>query len=326
MAACTTPRWPSCAAERAPVTGRLTAAMTTLAIHPGALGDVLLAVPALRALADDAGRPVVLAAQPRIGALLEALQVVDGHASFESLGLDALFVDDPVRSPRLPPAARLVCWFGARDPTFVRRLTTLVPGAVVAPPAVEGRPVWQHLLATVGGDRGQPCEPITAPAAVRALGAEALAAAGADGPAPCLFVHPGAGSASKCWPAAAFARAVVTLASRVRVNVVVHQGPADTAAATALRRHLGSGVAWLVEPGLPALAGALAHASAYLGNDSGVSHLAAALGVPAMVLFDARHLAWRPWWSGARARPVTLAEAVPAEIDAVVAELASLLR
>jgi heptosyltransferase-3 len=310
MAACTTPRWPSCAAERAPVTGRLTAAMTTLAIHPGALGDVLLAVPALRALADDAGRPVVLAAQPRIGALLEALQVVDGHASFESLGLDALFVDDPVRSPRLPPAARLVCWFGARDPTFVRRLTTLVPGAVVAPPAVEGRPVWQHLLATVGGDRGQPCEPITAPAAVRALGAEALAAAGADGPAPCLFVHPGAGSASKCWPAAAFARAVVTLASRVRVNVVVHQGPADTAAATAL----------------PALAGALAHASAYLGNDSGVSHLAAALGVPAMVLFDARHLAWRPWWSGARARPVTLAEAVPAEIDAVVAELASLLR
>jgi glycosyl transferase family 9 (putative heptosyltransferase) len=325
MAACTTPRWPACAAERAPVASRFSAA-TTLAVHPGALGDVLLAVPALRALAGGTGRPVVLAAQPRIGALLEALDVVDGHVSFEALGLDALFVDDPSRSARLPPVARLVCWFGARDPTFVRRLTTLVPGVVVAAPTGEGRPVWQHLLATVGGSPGQPCEPITVSAAVRALGAQALAAAGADGPAPWLFVQPGAGSVSKCWPAEAFARALTTLASRVRMNVVVHQGPADTAAAAALRRHLGSGVVWLVEPGLPALAGALAHASAYLGNDSGVSHLAAALGVPALVLFDVRHLAWQPWWNGARARPVTLTEAVPAEIDAVVAELASMLR
>jgi biotin-(acetyl-CoA carboxylase) ligase len=44
----------------------------TLAVHPGALGDVLLAIPALRALRAQ-GDPLVLAAQPRLGALLEAL-------------------------------------------------------------------------------------------------------------------------------------------------------------------------------------------------------------------------------------------------------------
>jgi hypothetical protein len=296
-----------------------------LAIHPGALGDVLLAVPALRALRAAAGR-VVLAAQPRIGALLAALDVVDGHAAFDGLGLDALFGDDAARSPRLPPASRLVCWFGARDAGFVRRLTALVPGATVAPPADAERCVWEHLLDTVGAGPGPWCAPVEIPAPVRALGLETMVAAGADGPPPWLVVQPGAGSAAKCWPAEGFARAIVTLAAGTRTNVLVHQGPADAAAAAALRRRLGAGVVWLVEPELPALAGVLAHARAYLGNDSGVSHLAAALGVPGLILFDARHLAWRPWWAGADARPVTLTEASPGEVAAVVAALAPWLR
>jgi heptosyltransferase III len=307
------------------VEGRL-AASRVLAIHPGALGDVLLAIPALRALRATPGTTVTLAAQPRIGALLETLHVVDGHVAFDALGLDALFVDDAARPPRLPPHGRLVCWFGARDPDFVRRLTRLAPGAVVASPTGDAGSVWAHLLDTVRPDAGEWCAPVAVPPAVRALGAGTLAAAGADAPPPWLFVHPGAGSAAKRWPAEAFARAIVTLAGRVRVNVVVHQGPADADAAAALRRHVGAGVVWLVEPALPVLAGALTHARAYLGNDSGVSHLAAALGVPAVILFDARHLAWRPWAAAAHPRTVSLREAVPEEIAAVVDQLLPMLR
>jgi heptosyltransferase-3 len=295
-----------------------------LAIHPGALGDVLLAIPALRALRAASGA-VWLAAQPAIGALLEALGVIDGFLAFDALGLDALFADDAARPPRLPPCSRLVSWFGARDPAFVRRLTTLVSGAVVAPSIGEQPLVYAHLLATVAAPAADWCAPVPVPPAVQALGARALAAAGADAPPPWLFVHPGAGSPAKCWAAEAFARTIVTVAGRARMNVVVHQGPADAEAARALRRHLGAGVVWLVEPDLPTLAGALTHARAYLGNDSGVSHLAAALGVPALVLFDARHLAWRPWQSAARARVVALGQAVPAEIGAVVDELLALL-
>jgi heptosyltransferase-3 len=296
-----------------------------LAIHPGALGDVLLAIPALRALRAERGA-VTLAAHPRLGALLEALGIIDAHVAFDALGLDALFVDDPTRQPRLPPLARLVAWFGARDPVFVRRLTALVPGAVVAPSTDARLPVHAHLLGTVAAPPGDWCAPVAAPEAVRRRGAAALAAAGADAPPPWLFVHPGAGSAAKCWPAEGFARAIATLAGRARLNVVVHQGPADTEAAGALRRHLGAGVVWLVEPPLPELAGALAHARLYLGNDSGVSHLAAALGVPALILFDARHLAWRPWQARARVRTVTLDAVAPEDVTAVVDELLALLR
>jgi heptosyltransferase III len=300
-------------------------AAPALAIHPGALGDVLLAIPALRALRAECGA-VMLAAQPRIGALLQALGVIDAYVAFDDLGLDALFVDDDTRRPCLPALSRLVCWFGARDPVFVRRLAALVPGAVVAPSIGEASPIHAHLLATVAAPAGDWSGPVAAPAAVRALGATALAAAGADAPPPWLFVHPGAGSAAKCWPAEAFARVIVTVAGRARVNVVVHQGPADGEAARALRRHLGAGVVWLVEPVLPALAGALTHARAYLGNDSGVSHLAAALGVPALILFDSRHLAWRPWQADARVRAVTLGEVVTDEITAVGDELLAMLR
>jgi heptosyltransferase III len=297
----------------------------TLAVHPGALGDVLLAIPALRALRAHSSGPLVVAAQSRIGVLLQTLGVIDGSMPFDGLGLETLFVDDTTRRPRLPALARLVCWFGARDPEFVRRLSTLVPGAVVASPSGDGKPVWEHLLGTVPVGSGDWCAPVAPPPSVRALGAETLRAVGADGPPPWLVVHPGAGGAAKCWPADAFARVVATLAARARMNVLVHQGPADAEAVAALRRHLGAGAVWLVEPSLPALAGVLAHASAYLGNDSGVSHLAAALGVPGLILFDPRYLAWQPWWPGARSRVVTMTRAVPEEIEAVIDELAAML-
>jgi len=285
---------------------------------------VLLAIPALRAL--GAGGPVTLAAQSRIATLLHALGVVADHVAFDALGLDALFSEDAAREPRLPAAARVVSWFGARDPVFRRRLAALAPDVVIAPSVEPGRLVWEHLLATLGAPAGEWCAPIAAPPAIRALGVAARVAAGGHGPPPWLVVHPGAGSPAKRWPAEAFARVVKTLAARARLNVCVHVGPADAEAAAALRNHLGEGVAWLTEPTLEALAGVLADAALFVGNDSGVSHLAAALGVPSLVLFDPRHLDWRPWWSGAGIRTVTLSETVASEVDAVIAALEGRIR
>jgi ADP-heptose:LPS heptosyltransferase len=293
-----------------------------LAVHPGALGDVLLAVPALRALRATSAAPLILAAQPRIGALLQALGVVDGHVAFEALGLDALFVDDAASRPRLPALERVVCWFGAFDPVFRRRLREHVASAVIAPSVGEGSPcVWQHLLDTVGAPPGDWCAPIQINDSLRALGAQALAATGFEGPPPFLFVHPGAGSAAKCWPAEAFARTIATVAARTRMNAFVHEGPADSAAAEALRCHIGRGVAWVVEPSLSALAGALSRATVYLGNDSGVSHLAAALGVSSVILFADANLPWRPWMTQVSMRTVTMSSVVDADVEAVVADV-----
>lgn len=269
---------------------------------------------------------MTLGAQAHIAALLRALDVVDAAVSFDNLGLDALFVDDAAQAARLPPVARVVSWFGARDPGFVRRLAARAPGAVIAPSVAPGELVWRHLLATVGAPEGEWCAPIAASTALCKLGDQARVAAGGHGPPPWLLVHPGAGSAAKCWPAEGFARVITTLAARARMNVCVHVGPADAAAATALRAHVGDGVVWLREPTLPALAGVLAGAALYLGSDSGVSHLAAALGVPGVVLFDERHLNWRPWWPGAGVHRVTLTRVVERDVDTILGDVERRLR
>src|SRR4029453_18643810 len=105
-----------------------------LAIHPGALGDVLQAVPALRALATlYGGLRVSLAAQPRLAALLAGAGVVDEALSFESLGLDNLFADAPVSAAladRLDGFHAVVSWFGGRGAPDPARPPALGPPGV----------------------------------------------------------------------------------------------------------------------------------------------------------------------------------------------------
>jgi heptosyltransferase-3 len=317
----------------------------TLVIHPGALGDVLLAVPALRALrAAFPGDALGLGAQPRIAGLFAALGVIDTPIAFDALRLDALFAEDTgdasgacpgndahgsrrVPDPRLARAARVACWFGAADRGFTRRLLATTSSAVVEPsiPPTGGL-VWEHLVRTVARWVSRPpaLHPITVPPTLLAEGGRCLRDAGWDGTTPLLMVHPGAGSVRKRWPAAAFARVLEEVTSLDAVALVVHEGPADAEACAELFAGLRRPALRLRRPELGALAGALAHCALHLGNDSGVSHLAAAVGTTAVVLFRPEMLDWRPWVpSGAVI--LTCAAIEPAPVGAVVAAVRSAL-
>lgn len=269
-----------------------------LIIHPGALGDVLQAVPALRALRDAVrGASLCFAGQPRLGRLLQALGVVEEARDFEGLGLEALFTDAPIPDGLARFASRfgrVVSWFGSRDATYRARLAALAPRTIVAPPVPEDETaVWRYLVATLGY------------ASVEASARAPLRVAAGEGRG-ALVVHPGSGADWKRWPAPRFAE-VIRAARRHRpLPVIVHQGPADRAAVEALLDGLDGAVERLVEPDLPALAAVLAGARAYLGGDSGVSHLAAAVGAPSVILFPAAHMRrWAPWSPTATAIEMT---------------------
>src|SRR5215470_11720303 len=104
----------------------------TLVVHPGALGDVLQAVPALRALA-ALGHRLTFAGQPRLGELLQGLGVVPAWVSFDALGFQALFVDGlppaSLRS-RLGQFSRAVSWFGSRDACYRRQIGALIAESI----------------------------------------------------------------------------------------------------------------------------------------------------------------------------------------------------
>ena len=121
---------------------------------------------------------------------------------------------------------------------------------------------------------------------------------------------------------------IATVAARGPLTVVVHQGPADRAAVEALLARLDRPVERLVEPELPALAAALASARAYLGGDSGISHLAAAVGAPSVILFPPAHLPrWTPWSPAARPVATTGAgDEVPGVVAALELALSSASR
>jgi ADP-heptose:LPS heptosyltransferase len=93
------------------------------------------------------------------------------------------------------------------------------------------------------------------------------------------LIHPGSGSPGKNWPLERFA-AMARRLSSLGHRVTWIRGPAEAGLPSE---------AWpgpvIDRPSLPALAATLAESRLFIGNDSGVSHLAAAVGAPCVVLF-----------------------------------------
>jgi heptosyltransferase III len=103
-------------------------------------------------------------------------------------------------------------------------------------------------------------------------------------PGPYSVIHPFASAADKTWPAERF----VEVARKLQ-NPVILAGPGDDASAFADFR------VWKNEP-LARVKNLMAGASVFAGNDSGPAHIAAAFGVPAVVLFGASDsVTWAPW-------------------------------
>jgi heptosyltransferase-3 len=276
----------------------------TLVIHPGALGDVLQAVPALDALG-RLGHRLTFAGQPRLGELLQGAGLVLAATPFDTFGIEALFAD--VRVPdrlasRLGRFGRAVSWFGAREPLYRERLGALVPEVIVAPPVPdEDSPltVWEHLVETLGKwGVARPSErhSLATTERWRIAARATLMSLGVDESRPLLIAHPGAGARWKEAPAARFAQALERMAADGGYEVLIHQGPADGNAVNALLRGLTIPTQLLLDPSLTELAGALALAQAYLGSDSGVSHLAASVGTPSVILYPPETIRqWAPW-------------------------------
>jgi hypothetical protein len=103
-----------------------------------------------------------------------------------------------------------------------------------------------------------------------------------------IVIHPGSGAKRKNWPADSFVELTRRLMhGRRAVEWIL--GPAEEEITRP------AGVPLLNEPSLVVLAGALAASRLYIGNDSGITHLAAAVGCPTVAVFGPTNPAtWAP--------------------------------
>ena len=253
-----------------------------LVIRGGALGDFILTLPVLNALREAApdSRLEVLA-YPGIAALAETSGLIDAFRSIEYGPLAGFFTRGSVLDPGLrgyfASFDLILSYLYDPDGVFAENLQNAGAKRVITGPHRPGES--SHAI-------DQLAAPLTTLGLPLAGRATRLALEPAVHEALTVALHPGSGSAAKNWPVEKWRQlAGNLLAANPEVELAIIGGEADAAAIHALRGLAASRVVLWENLPLPELARRLAGARLYLGHDTGVSHLAAAAGVPSLLLF-----------------------------------------
>lgn len=226
-----------------------------LLIRPGAIGDFLVSLPTLEHL--RAGYTEVWTAAQNVPLALFA----DRARAIASTGLDVLGIPD-VEPPEavwreLERFDSIVSWYGANRPEF-REAVSRLP--VRFYPALPPQDTHIHAADYYLQQAGGPLPAVPRLSVPRSRGGFAA-------------IHPFSGSARKNWPLERFREIAQRLESRMPVRWCA--GPEETLEGAVRFGNLYDLACWL------------ASADLYIGNDSGISHLAAAVGTPVVAVFQA---------------------------------------
>jgi heptosyltransferase-3 len=248
-----------------------------LVIRPGAIGDTIVGLPALERLCSrDFGIEYAEIWAPSRN--LPLLRHIAPVRSFTSVQLDLLEIDPPqVLIDRLRSFDEIVSWYGAAREEFVAALQSVgVPFRLLRalPLAGGGCHAVDFYLRQAGfeaaaSEKIAPRLPQPRPAGI--AGNSFIA------------IHPFSGSRKKNWDLASFEAVAARLSETTGLPCEWGAGPEEQLPGA--RRF----------EGLDEVADWVSSAALYLGNDSGISHLAVACQVPAVVIFTVTDASiWSP--------------------------------
>lgn len=234
--------------------------MKRLLIRPGAIGDCLLALPALEHLR-TASTEVWVARQN-----VPLIRFADCVRAIADTGLDLAGIPDypppPALFERLRAFDSIVSWYGTNRPEFRAAMSSLPFTFLPALPGQPGVHAADFFLSQAGGT----------PPAIPRLDCP-------RSPGGYIVIHPFSGSPRKNWPLERFR----DLARRLPAPVCWCAGPEELLEGAVRIDDLYELACWL------------AAARLYIGNDSGITHLAAAAGAPILALFGpADPAVWAP--------------------------------
>jgi ADP-heptose:LPS heptosyltransferase len=263
-----------------------------LIVHQGAVGDLILALPAIKAL-----RHVLQPARMEMMGHPWTLALVSGHPYAEAI-MDINRAEMvPLFQDNAPLPATLKGYLDHFDAAFCfSRSETLASNlrrggirqvfTLPSFPDTRMHVIDHHLLSLKTlGISSTSTSPMVFVRDEERQGAERFLLQKGWDYQKIAAIHPGAGSRKKAWPATRFAALARLLASAGH-KILILEGPADKAAAAEVRAGL-KGIPYLLIRDLPLtrLAALLSFASLFIGNDSGISHLAAALKIPTIAIF-----------------------------------------
>jgi heptosyltransferase-2 len=271
-----------------------------LVIRGGAIGDFILTLPAIAALRRQfPNAHLEVLGYPHIAQLAMAGGLVNRVQSIEARALAGFFA----RNGEL--AEELVDYFSEfdlilsylYDPDHIFQTNVgLCTGAqfIVGPHRADEQRRVHAAQAYL-----QPLERLAifdADPIPRLSVAPSPAPAARSSPAATLALHPGSGSDRKNWPEAQWAELLQHLLNFTGYNLLIIGGEAEgerlqrlAAALPPMRSRVAQSLP------LAELARLLATCQAFIGHDSGISHLAAAVGLPGLVLWaDTAEEVWRP--------------------------------
>ncbi|HEY3198023.1 MAG TPA: glycosyltransferase family 9 protein [Nitrospirales bacterium] len=268
-----------------------------LVVHPGSLGDTILALPVLAALKErHHPASLHLIGHPSLVDVLPGRTVIDAMHSIEGPQYRELLGGSERMRPAMVeffrPFGLIVVW--AADHTGSVRATLECLGisrVVVRSPGLREdtnqhatdrfRGTVEDLLPT----EELPESGLTPTENDRRSGARWLLTHGIDPESEHIIaVHAGSGSVSKCWPSDRFA-VVIRALLRHRIRVVLIQGPADEEMTQAVARQVPVSLPRLRNASLATVVGVLSICDGFLGNDSGITQLATASGMPTVAVF-----------------------------------------
>ncbi len=260
-------------------------------VRAGGVGDTLLILPTLQRLRERLGNVELTLVgshwaekmHPLIPFPLEVVR-------FDSPALTTLFASVPAEdtSGVFSRADAVLLYTSDPEGSFAHNVALNCPGRVITWPVVPGgaHHAAVHFARALGDDpvgTAQLLEPeLRVPDSSRYWAREWLEPR--IGPSALVrTIHPGSGSPGKCWPAENWTELIGLLPA----PILLLEGPADAGVCDRVRARLSVPGSTVQAAGLSLLESAalLEQSSLFVGNDSGISHLAAALGLPTVAVF-----------------------------------------
>jgi ADP-heptose:LPS heptosyltransferase len=287
-----------------------------LVIRGGALGDFVLTLPVLAALRRTFPRHRrEILGYPSIAALAVAAGLADDVSAVESPRLAGLFVLDGICSPDigvwLASFDLIISYIHDPDGVFRANVAKLSTARFIAGPhrpdevqAIHASEALIKPLEALGIRDADSCPrmPLSGNVPVR----------------PTIAIHPGSGSERKNWPEAYWAELLKWFANEYTADFLLIGGEAEGDRCARLASVLPEGRAEIAR-NLPLvdLAKRMKSCAAFIGHDSGITHLASALDLPGLVLWGETNLAvWKPKFARMRIvrHPAGLAALSVAEV------------